>query len=114
MDFDRVTGPEVGDVVADMRALNYVKIVHGGLLEAPGRTLAPAGRSVSGLRIHAICEEIGSTGPGAVLPLLFPPLLYECVIAGEQDLGDLPASEVGGTGVHRFLESTVTKRLTVH
>jgi hypothetical protein len=42
MDFDRVTGPEVRDVVADMRALNYVKIVHGGLLEAPGRTTSPS------------------------------------------------------------------------
>jgi hypothetical protein len=34
--FDGVTGPEIGDIVADVRALNYVKIVHGGLLEAPG------------------------------------------------------------------------------
>ena len=34
--FDGVAGPEIGDIVADVRALNYVKIVHGGLLEAPG------------------------------------------------------------------------------
>ena len=36
VDFDGVARPKLGDIVADVRALNYVKIVHGGLLEAPG------------------------------------------------------------------------------